>query len=240
MNWVDWVIVVVIVVAALSGFRRGLILTVTGLAAQVGSLIAAFLLTRPVSVFLETRFSWAAGLARWIGGYINLPAEFATTPVSELTSGELLTMLQQSGLPEQYRDAIVTWIAEAPGASEATLAEFIHQSLGILLLNVLVFVGLWILSKWIIRAFGRGVSDAAHTVGVGGLDRVGGLLVGGLKGALVVCLVLGLAMPFLSTWSAEIVAATDESILSPWFLKAFYLVAPWLRQVGQTIWDRLQ
>jgi uncharacterized membrane protein required for colicin V production len=240
MNWVDWGIVVIVAIATLSGLRRGMILTLTGLAAQIGSLIAAFVLTRPVSVFLETRFAWAARLATWLAGSIRLPADFATTKVSELTSGELWTMLEQSGLPEQYQDAIVTWIAESPGTSQATLAEFIHQSLGMLLLNVLVFVGLLILTRWLIRAFGRGVSDAAHTVGAGGIDRLGGMALGLLQGAVAVALILGLALPFLATWAPAVVAAVNASLLSPWLIQGFHLVAPWLSQIGLTIWDRLR
>ena len=240
MNWVDWVIVAIVAVATMSGLRRGFILTLTGLAAQIGSLVAAFVLTRPVSLFFETRFGWASRLAGWLAGSIRLPADFSTTRVTDLTSGELWTMLESSGLPEQYKDAIVTWIAEFSGSSQVTLAEFIHHSLGMLLLNVLVFIGLLVISRWLIRAFGRGVSDAAHTVGVGGLDRLAGLGIGFLQGSIVVALLLGLSLPFLATWSPIAVAAVDESLIGHWFLGAFHLVAPWLGQVGQTIWDRLK
>ncbi len=240
MNWVDWVIVVVILGTTMTGFRRGFVLTLTGLIAQIGSLVAAYFLTKPVASFLETRFGWASSLAGFLGKYIHLPADFSSTGVSNLSSGQLWSMLERSGLPEQYKDAVVTWIADSPGTAVVTLDRFIHQSLGMLLLNVLVFVGLLFIARWVITLFGKGVSEAVHTVGAGGLDRVGGLALGAAQGGLFVALILGLIMPFVATWSPAGAAAVNASRLGTLFLSGFYVIVPWLRQIGQTVWERFK
>ncbi len=240
MNWVDWVIIVIILGTTVRGARRGFILTLTGLAAQVGSIVAAFILTRPLTSFLETRLGWASALASFLGRHIKLPAEFGSTGISNLSSGQLWSLLEQSGLPEQYKDAVVTWIADSPGGTAVTLQAFIHQSLGMLLLNALVFIALLILARWVITLFGRGVSEAVRTVGAGGLDRAGGFALGLAQGALLVALVLGLTLPFLATWSPAGAAAINASWLGTLFINGFYMIAPWLSQVGQSVWDRFK
>lgn len=240
MNWVDWVIVIVIAGTALTGLRRGFVLTLTRLVAQIVPLVAAFILTKPVAAFLETRFGWASSLAAFLGRYIKLPSDFSSTGVSNLSSGQLWSMLEKTGLPEQYKDAVVTWVAESPGGAQASLASFIQQSLGMLLLNVFVFIGLLLVGRWVITLFGKGVSEAVHTVGAGGLDRVGGLLLGTAQGGLYVAVFLGLCMPFLATWSPTGAEAINSSRLGSVFLGSFYMIIPWLRQIGQSVWARLQ
>jgi hypothetical protein len=66
------------------------------------------------------------------------------------------------------------------------------------------------------------------------------MALGLLQGAVAVALILGLALPFLATWAPAVVAAVNASLLSPWFIQGFHLVAPWLSQIGLTIWDRLR
>ncbi len=127
MNWLDWAIIAIVTVTAVVGARRGFVLTVMRLASQVGSFVGAFLLTRPVVGILEARFGLAARLADYIGRYIKLPPDFAQTVVTGLSSGELWSMLDRTGLPEQYKDAVMTWMAGSTDKAAVTLERFIHE-----------------------------------------------------------------------------------------------------------------
>jgi uncharacterized membrane protein required for colicin V production len=239
MNWVDWTIIAIIALMALSGLRRGLIKTVVGFAAQIGALIAAFVLTKPVSLWLELRFNAASRLADFLARYIQLPPDFAKTTVTNLSSGQLWAMLDSSGLPEQYKDAVMTWVADSPAGVSVTLSRFIQESLGMLLLNVLTFIALLTVSRIAIGLVGRAFSGTVHAVGAGALDHLGGLGLGAAQGVIVCALILGLGLPMLSMDSmSNIAGAVRVSRFAPPLLDAFYQITPWLRQAGQAIWER--
>jgi uncharacterized membrane protein required for colicin V production len=240
VNWLDWAIVFVVGLGAVNGLRRGFVLTLTRLVSLVGALVAAFVLTKPAVAILETRFGFATSLSQTIARWVRLPADFAVTRVSELSAGQLGAMLERSGLPEQYQDAVVTWIAEAPGQAAVSLARFIHQGLALLLLNVITFVVLLGLARWVISLFGKGVASAVHHVGAGPLDHLGGLGLGAAQGLLFACIALGLLLPVLATGTlVGIQDAVGESRFAAPLLSGFYIVSPWLRQIGTTIWERI-
>lgn len=239
MNSVDGVIAVVIFLMAFAGLRRGFVKTLAGLASQIGALVAAFLLTRPVSFWLQERFGLAGQLGAVLARYIRLPADFGRTSLSSLSSGQLFSMLNSSGLPEQYKDAVMTWVADSPAQANITLARFIQDSLGMLLLNVLTFIGLMVITRIVISIVGQGISGTIHAMGVGALDHLGGFAFGVAQGVLMCALVLGLAMPLLTVEAASGIAdAVRQSRLAPPLLDAFYQITPWLRQIGQSIWGR--
>lgn len=241
MNWLDWALVLLIGWTSLNGLRRGFIVTLTRLVGLVGAIIAAFVLTKPVSAFLETRYSVASSLANVLARYIRLPTDFGQTLVSDLTSGQLWALLEQSGLPEQYKNAVVTWIAESPGPATVDLARFIHQGLAMLLLNAITFLVLLAAGRWVVALFGRGLSKTARAIGVGGLDHLGGLALGLAQGGLVAALALGLALPLMATGALQPVNdAVNDSLLALPLLAAFYAVTPWLHQIGLGIWERLR
>jgi|GEM_PF-1415333 len=240
-NWLDWAIVAVVALAALGGLRRGLVLTLTNLVGFVGALVAAFVLTKPTAAFLEARFGFAASLAGVIARWVKLPADFAVTRVTELSSGQLGTMLERSGLPEQYKDAVVTWVADAPGTAAASLAEFIHQGLGMLLLNAITFLVLLGLARAVIGLFGKSLSSTVRYLGAGWVDHFGGLALGFVQGALICAILLGLALPLIAAGAlAGLNDAVNESGLAPPLLSGFYMVTPWLRQIGLGIWERIR
>jgi len=241
MNWLDWVVAVIVALSAFSGARRGFVMTVVRFASTVGSLIGAFLFTRPVVALLDARFALAARLADLIGRYVKLPPDFAKTTVTGLSTGQLWTMLDQTGLPEQYKDAVMTWMTGSLAGAEISLERFIQETLGMLVLNVLTFVGLLILIRFLVHLIGRGFSETADSLGIGGVDRLAGLALGAAQGLLICALILGLGLPLLSVSSmAGVAAAVQSSKLAPRLVGAFYTVAPWLRQIGQSIWERFR
>ena len=111
-----------------------------------------------------------------------------------------------------------------------------------LLLNVLAFIVIWILARWLIGLFGKGLSSAADQLGMGPLDHMGGLALGVVQTALMMAIGLGLALPLLtaSTFSGLSDIINSQSLLAPPLISAFYWVMPWLRQIGQTVWERIR
>lgn len=241
MNWVDWSMAGIVGILALAGLRRGFIKSLVGLASQIGSLVAAFLLTRPVSIFLEQRFHLAGQLGGMLARHLRLPADFSRTAITNLDTGQLWAMLNNSGLPEQYKDAVMTWVADSPAQVNVTLARFIQDSLGMLLLNAITFIGLMMLTRLVIALLGHGVYGTVHALGAGPLDHLGGFALGAGQGVIMCALILGLGMPLLGVGSASLVSdAVSLSRFAPSLIDAFYQVTPWLRQIGQTVWERMR
>lgn len=240
MNWLDWLILAVVGLSAVQGLRRGLVLTLTRLISLVGAIVAALVLTRPVVTFLETRFGLVTSFSQAVAGWVRLPADFAATKVSELSAGQLVALLERSGLPEPYQEAVVAWIAETPGQVALSLDRFIHQGLALLLANAVAFLVLLVLARCVIGLFGRTLSGALHSLGAGSLDYLGGLALGAAQAALILGLLLGLSQPWLAAGAPQALqeAVTGSRLAGP-LLEGFHLISPWLRQVGAAVWQRL-
>ncbi|MBR5236837.1 MAG: CvpA family protein [Clostridia bacterium] len=141
MNIADFIGIIIIVLMALWGMKKGLVRSVFSLSSLVLSLILALTLYTPVSNFMETSV---------VGDYVRLNVykvfdsqEIETEDPTE--AGEVLK------LPQSLQNTLTDTVNKATDTIRDTLAEnaasLALKLLGILIVFVMVRIILWILLK---------------------------------------------------------------------------------------------
>ncbi|MGB9886074.1 MAG: CvpA family protein [Moorellales bacterium] len=212
LNWLDWVLLALILVGALRGYSRGLIRELGGLAALVVGLGAAVSYAPRLAEQLGRAFPLMVdGLASVLSG-TAAGSEAAANPLITSPWGDLFDL----GLP---------------------VGTLLGRWLGYGVLTVIAFILIFLVVAALVRWFSSLVSATVNRTPLGGLNRLLGLVVGGLVGALA----LGLALTLWTFFSqfggrppgGPLQAALAGSVLAPHLQQMFFSVAlqlkTWLR-----------
>ncbi|MGN1004556.1 MAG: CvpA family protein [Oscillospiraceae bacterium] len=189
MNYIvyDLVILAILILFALWGMHRGLILTLCSLVA----LLVAF-----VGAILVSNF-WSPSVAGWLQPLLQPTTTSAVESAlpegvtdAELPLDELIILLDEADLPFGL-DEFVSDLREegVPVLSAGSLVESVSVSLAAKLANAIAYIGLFLLSFVLIlilwRLLARALNLVARLPGLHMLNKVGGLAVGVLQGAIL-------------------------------------------------------
>jgi hypothetical protein len=194
----DLIIAVVLVVFLVLGAKRGLILSLCGMAAilvaLIGGTIGARALAPQVAASLEPRF--AAAIEEQLDQELSDSLEDGRADFQEHTLTGILGFLSGVGLYQDLADAVeqameqgMTHVAAAAAARiAASLAETVAFPLIFLLFFILILLGWTLLSHLLNLAFRFPVLST--------VNRVGGAALGLVKGVVIVFLAVWLLRRF--------------------------------------------
>lgn len=214
-NVYDIFILAVLIIFALWGMRKGFILTLCSLIALLVALVGSVLVT---SLFAPTVAGWLEPAIRpSVTAAVEsaLPEEVTQ---AGLTAGQLLDQLEQAELPFGLDSYIAKLIEDMPSINPLTLVEDVSASLAqqaaLLVAKALVFLVCFILILILWCLLSRGLNLVAKLPGLHLLNKAGGLVLGAVRGAILVfaCLWLLRAVGLLSQQTM------DQSALLPFFL----------------------
>lgn len=214
----DLVILAILVLFALRGLHRGLILSLCSLVALLVALIGAILISN----------FWAPSVAGWLQPFLQPTAASAIEAAlpesiadAELPMEELIVLLDKADLPLGL-DRFLSDLREegVPILSSGSLTESLAASLSEKLSGAIAHIGLFLLSFLLIlvlwRLLAHTLDLVARLPGLHLLNKVGGLILGVFHGAtlLFIC-----AWLIRWLWSDLIPAdAVEESRLLPFFM----------------------
>ena len=179
----DLIVAAVLLVFALRGASRGLVLSLCGLLAVVvafvGAGFAARLASPVVADVLEPRFADA------IEAQLSAQVQ-SGTPVEELPLQDVLNALKEMGFYEELVDAVNRAVEggmlDAAAGAAAAVATALAQSIASAVIFLVVFVILLI--AW--TALSRSLDLVARLPGLHFLNQTGGAVIGLLKGCIFV------------------------------------------------------
>lgn len=183
----DLVILAILILFALWGLHRGLILTLCSLVA----LLVAFVGASLVSNF------WAPSVAGWLQPLLQPTTSSAVEAAlpegaadAELPLERLIILLDEADLPFGL-DEFVSDLREegVPVLSAGSLVDSVSASLAAKLANAIARVGLFLLSFLVIlilwRLLARALNLVARLPGLHMLNKLGGLVLGVFQGAIL-------------------------------------------------------
>ncbi len=196
MSTFDIIILVLLALAGIIGFQKGLI---TGVSKFIGKIAAIFIAYAFHQQFLSL-------LEKVVG-----IREMITPKVGEL----LLKMVEGKIAGGGYgnSNALIQ-----PVAAQATkvLTDYVLNIGSILILFILASLIINLIIAMVITPLARNLSL---------VNRGGGLAFGVLSSGVVLCLILGLITPFLTTTSPSVLKLND-SFLYPWMIQGYDAVMP--------------
>ncbi|MDD4334022.1 MAG: CvpA family protein [Desulfotomaculaceae bacterium] len=179
MNWLDWLIVAVLVISAFQGLRRGLLLSVAKLAGVLLGFGLGITYYRELAAYLNNQWQLEEKVLPLAGKILEIffPAE--------LKGGSAF----YAGSAAQIN----------PYSMLHSYGEYLASSFTATIINAICFLALVILTVWVVNLAGLILNKIADLSFLGPLNHVGGLFFGGVKGIIIVMIVLTLISPFQHT-----------------------------------------
>lgn len=170
MNTLDYLVLTLLVVSALSGYYRGLLSVLGGLASTLVALFIAIVYRHELALYLEEKFGLITLLAKAMAEKIPQPA-WSDAPARDiLPSLKTLPFVQ-----EQL----------------ANFAQIIVAAICFILLYIIISKGLRLLWKLLEAPFYKGI--------LGSINRLAGMLLLVAKNLLLMAVALGILVPFVKS-----------------------------------------
>jgi len=191
MNWLDWLIIAILVLSALQGMRCGLFVSVAKLVGVLSGLAVAVSYYKPLSEYLSTTWHLDEKILILTGPLLKylLPLKSTVAPVVSLA--KLLSPgVGHAGI---LKPAAV--LPDGPGQT-SILYDNIAGILAYGILEVITFLVLLLATALLVNLAGHFLTRIADISFLGPLNHFGGLLFGLFKGLLVVMIILAIISPF--------------------------------------------
>ena len=176
MNWLDWLIVVVLVFSAFQGLRRGLVLSVAKLAGVLLGFGMGITYYRDLAAYLNNQWQLDDKIMPLTGKIL-----------------EIFFPAQLTGGPAFYAGSAAPI---NPYSMLNSYGEYLSSSFTAVIINAICFLTLIIITVWVVNLAGLILNKIADLSFLGPLNHVGGLFFGGVKGIIVVMIILTLISPF--------------------------------------------
>jgi len=179
LNWIDWIIIGVLVLSSLQGLRSGLIASVAGLAGIVSGLWVAFNYHHTLAAYVSGRWNVEEKLGSLLEGVFKL-----WTPDGNRVP---------PGLPGE---GSLTAGMSPVDASSNSLSNYLVGTFAAGVLDVFCFLVLVIAVAWLVGLAGRLLTGIAGWCFMGPLNRAAGVLFGAARGIAIVVIIIILLSPF--------------------------------------------
>jgi len=201
MNIIDGFILVILLVGAYGGYRKGLIMSVAGLFSHLAGLIGAFFLYRPIGDWLNTQFDLAKLLAPVVAKVVPLPPSVAAVSLQKISFAQAIEKVSRMKVPELYTKEMVKMVKELEQLAQMPGVETLGQAVSLMVTALTVSLGVFILLTLIIDRgtlllcksfYGKAAPGMVKT-----MDRLSGMAVGIAKNGLAVLIGLAVLKPVL-------------------------------------------
>ncbi|MFZ7102957.1 MAG: CvpA family protein [Peptococcaceae bacterium] len=234
-NFVDFAIIILLLLGALNGYRKGFIGSLVGFIGSIAALLLSVKFYKPFAGLLNEKFGILSGIHGFLTNNIPLPVEVSTVPINEWGLEALMLKVNSMFLPDFIKNQIIEQIrsyAQIAGQLGLTNAgELLTYIVAITLLNGLALILLWfIIDKAFIIIAGI-FSKSLDKTFLGGVNRVGGLVVGISLNILGLMVFFGVFSLFLEVTSqaqssmlVAIAKTVNQSALVPYFKEGYSIV----------------
>lgn len=199
MNWVNLVLILIILIMVLEGIHRGFLRSAMNLGAFFLSIITSYLFYPVVSAAVKANESLFSYLTYYTEGAEKITAfESSQLLVNNLSTAQLNDIIANSDISEPFTSLIRQNVEAKAFASSglSTIGEYYNMTIVSAALNIISFIAVFLIAR-VIFAFVLGAID--YTVEFPELrqyDRTAGALFGALRGFLF-CFLLMLAVPII-------------------------------------------
>lgn len=188
----DILIILIILVMAINGFRKGFVFTLIHSVGWVGALVLAYLLTPPISGLLKEN----TGLYSWLASIVRAKFDVSLDAI------------------ETASKSIPSSVALTIESTSSNLVDAVTEQFTLVFGTILVFVGLFVILKIVLWLLLRLLSKEYRDGFANFFDGLLGMVFGLLRAAIFILILMALLLPvtnLLSTGLTDFLNAQLES-----------------------------
>ena len=233
MNIVDLVIMVLIALGAVTGYRRGLIESLAGLFSNIIGFFVALKYYSSLILWANTYLDMKLSLQTYFQKHLILPAPLMQLKLEKVPLPEIGNYLDKINLPVILKAQLAQYIQslEVGMLTQAVLGDVIYQYLANAIINAGAFILIWLSVNILIMLIVGMVRSITNNTVIASFDHGAGLLIGTALTAFTLTIVIGLVSPLLQvtnlaepTLFSAVFKTMGESRLLPYFLNTFNLL----------------
>lgn len=233
-NWVDYAIVIIIALFGLKGYIKGLVNTVFSLAGYLIGMLAAYLLSPKITLFVMQKTALGDTITNKLNEVIPAVSSIGSLNISGAQSESALSLIDK--IPELEKaiseNAMlkqimsVTNTAVETGNMYSETIVTVNDLIVFTILKVIVFIVLFILIKLLIVLIGKLLTRVLSGSSIlGTANRTAGMIIGFAVGILLCYVGFVLIIPALGSINIIKIPETYiDSIALSWFNKLIILI----------------
>ena len=226
---VDLIILLILAIALLAGYYRGMVYSAISLGLSLLSFVMALLLCTTLSGLVQKRQSFYEMMLYYFEGYeyINeTSVELVHVSVSQIGDRELTVVVKNANMPSPFDEAVTKNVKKQvyQRRNIYSLGDYFNQTIVDTVLNILSLLVLFLLFRLVLGFVLRLIDFGA--AGLPRLRRLDAPLscgIGLLHGILLVFIVFML-VPLMLVVVPKLVKYIDDSVLGGFFYKANLLL----------------
>jgi len=232
MNIVDLVIIGLLLLGAINGYRKGFVGSLVGVFSSIIGLIVAYKYYAVFEKWVDSRLGLEKTLGGFIGEHITLPQAVSQFKLGDNLFNDVSRYFDSLQLNAQIKGQLLAYlerIEESMGSSlQLPLSDIINQYLAVIILSVAAFCIIWCSVNIILEMLTAIFRSLINTTPLGQVDRLGGIAAGALLNALFLMVIIGLFTPLIMMAGiaelgllSPVISTIEKSELAPYFLSAF-------------------
>lgn len=222
MNVCSVVLGIIFLVFVLTGWCQGMFRVIVSAAGLIASIFVAVYLSPHVSGYLQKNTE----MDEYIAGYIAEELKYSDGG-KELTKGMQVAAINSLPLPETLKTTILdnnnSEVYDALAVSG--VYDYIAKSIAVVIMNATVFLALVFICRILFWILGHGLRELRKLPILHSIDKVGGGLLGGLKGIIWIWIFfLFLSITSSMDWSRHLIEQILVNPVWKWFYDNNFLV----------------
>jgi len=199
MNFLDLVIIAILLLGGLAGYRKGLIGALIGVAASLVSLVIAFSTYKALTPVLMERFGVGRLVSEALKSTMVLPAVKAQAiqgnPLDQLA---FLTNILPKPLQQEFDSLFAGMMNSAVSSSVKTIGDAVVQYFTTAVVSMIAFSLIFFVSKWLLGVLGKTITRILDRGLTGSLNHTGGFVAGLAAAIILLSIALGILTPLLA------------------------------------------
>lgn len=192
----DVVAIVFLLIFMIRGYKKGFLKELVGLIGTIVAFFIAFSFAAPLADFLESQFGLTTMLSGWVEGILNGIEVFEVPLSGESLNNALDVLILPSFLKDTIQE-ILAGVQYEEGA--VTIAQMLSPIFAGFLVSLICGIVLFIVSSVVLELLANVLSSILDKIPLlGGLNRLLGFLLGGVRALIYLYIILGVLsfLPF--------------------------------------------
>lgn len=223
MNWLDWLVLIALLINVVDGFRKGFITSLCTTLGFVAAIYGAVVYNPVLTEFLNDAFGLRHKIREALTLHIAIGLEVSRMSIETTTSDKLMEIIENSGMPEMLKGLFIMnmdKIQQQAFEGISTLGELLLDFLSGVFVSALSFLIIFLFVKAVLSLVCFVLNSLTKHRSLSLINRVCGMFFGAVRGTLLIMIVFALLMPIASLNTFNFwVTSLQDSLLAQYFYR---------------------